>query len=379
MLEYDVVIAGGSIAGLITAREVARHGLNVLVLEEDSEIGTPEHCGGIVSLKALLELGVVPDGMIMYEIRGARIYSPSMKSIDIPAKNVVAIDRRRLDKHIAKQAIINGAEIEVRTSMQDYQVLDEYVKIKTNKSDINSKILVDARGCKVIMQDNAKGSIPSAQYEVVSKSLDSSIEVYFNNIKYPSFFAWIIPNGNYVARVGVAGKNINSANTLLEFLNAHYDKYSITKQIYAPIWINGASKGFVKGRVVRVGDAAGQTKPTTAGGIYSCGIAGIFAGNAIASAINHNNLTLLHKYEESWLGKFGKEFETMLLARRVFERLDNKAIDDIFNTLDDSTIKEISTTDFDFHSNALIRMIKVSKALSIAKSILGNEVRRLFG
>ncbi|MEM4325607.1 MAG: hypothetical protein QXE62_07585, partial [Candidatus Nitrosocaldaceae archaeon] len=94
---------------------------------------------------------------------------------------------------------------------------------------------------------------------------------------------------------------------------------------------------------------------------------------------NHNNLTLLHKYEESWLGKFGKEFETMLLARRVFERLDNKAIDDIFNTLDDSTIKEISTTDFDFHSNALIRMIKVSKALSIAKSILGNEVRRLFG
>ena len=55
---YDVVIAGGSIAGLLTAREIANDGHSVLVLEEGFEIGTPEHCGGLVSKKALNELGV---------------------------------------------------------------------------------------------------------------------------------------------------------------------------------------------------------------------------------------------------------------------------------------------------------------------------------
>ena len=45
MKEYDVVIAGGSISGLLTAREIARNGNSVLVLEENFEIGTPDHCG----------------------------------------------------------------------------------------------------------------------------------------------------------------------------------------------------------------------------------------------------------------------------------------------------------------------------------------------
>ena len=52
---YDAVIAGGSITGLLSAREIAKNGYSVLVLEEGFEIGTPEHCGGLVSKKALNE------------------------------------------------------------------------------------------------------------------------------------------------------------------------------------------------------------------------------------------------------------------------------------------------------------------------------------
>ena len=57
---YDAVIAGGSITGLLSAREIAKNGYSVLVLEEGFEIGTPEHCGGLVSKKALNELGIEP-------------------------------------------------------------------------------------------------------------------------------------------------------------------------------------------------------------------------------------------------------------------------------------------------------------------------------
>ena len=57
---YDVVVGGGSVAGLLSAREIASKGFSVLVIEEDYEIGTPEHCGGLVSIAGLEELGIVP-------------------------------------------------------------------------------------------------------------------------------------------------------------------------------------------------------------------------------------------------------------------------------------------------------------------------------
>ncbi|WP_394352566.1 NAD(P)/FAD-dependent oxidoreductase, partial [Candidatus Nitrosotalea sp. FS] len=58
-MDYDVVIAGGSVAGLLCAREIAGKGHSVLVIEEDSEIGTPEHCGGVVSIPAMDDLGII--------------------------------------------------------------------------------------------------------------------------------------------------------------------------------------------------------------------------------------------------------------------------------------------------------------------------------
>jgi len=53
MKKYDVIVAGGSISGLLAAREIAKKGYSVLVLEEGFEVGTPDHCGGLVSKSAL--------------------------------------------------------------------------------------------------------------------------------------------------------------------------------------------------------------------------------------------------------------------------------------------------------------------------------------
>ncbi|NHV96347.1 MAG: FAD-binding protein, partial [Thaumarchaeota archaeon] len=50
-VDYDVVIAGGGLAGLLAAREVASKGLNVAVFEEDLEIGVPDKCDGLVSMR----------------------------------------------------------------------------------------------------------------------------------------------------------------------------------------------------------------------------------------------------------------------------------------------------------------------------------------
>ncbi|MFQ5920631.1 MAG: NAD(P)/FAD-dependent oxidoreductase [Nitrososphaerales archaeon] len=388
--DYDVVIAGGSISGLLAAREIAGRGLSVLVVEEDMEIGTPEHCGGLISLNGMRNLGIIPSSSIMRNsVRRAEIFSPSGASflLDAEKQGVIAIDRRALDKQAANQARRNGAEIWLKCSMRSFDDDGEHsaqgangrVRVDTTSGRIECKVMVDARGCQPMIEKNRKGALLSAQYEIYANWITKDlVEVYFDQTRYPGFFSWIIPSGSDTARAGAAGRAINTSNALNSFLEEK-GRHAVVRKVFAPIWVLGPLDHFVNNRIVTIGDAAGQTKPTTAGGIYTCGMAGILAGRAIADAISERDLRLLQRYEREWLAIFKAEFERMLLARRVFEHLDNKAIDEIFAMVSSETIDEIAGGgDFDFHSKALSKLLSVEGAIKVAKTILGSEIRKLF-
>ena len=377
MDKYDVVIAGGSISGLLTAREVAKKGYSVLVLEEGFEIGTPDHCGGLVSKTALNDLEINPSEKI-YDcaINDASIFSPSGKMLEINSKNqqIISVDRRQLDKQAAYQAQKYGAKIIVNSSYKK----KTKEGVSTSIGDIDCKILVDCRGVGALVNNNRNGILLSAQYEVYADWIvNGHVEVYFDQIKYPGFFAWIIPSGNGIGKVGVAGKDINTSKTIEEFLKQK-GKYSTIRKIFSPIWINGPIKNFVSKDVVTVGDAAGQSKPTTAGGIYSCGMGGIMAGNAIAKYLETNDDFQLVQYQESWYSKFGKEFEKQQLARKVLQKIDNKTVDKIFDMITPEILSEISSKDdFDFHTASIIKLLGVRKSLVAAQNLVGSEIKRL--
>ena len=331
-MDYEVIVAGGSVSGLLCAREIASLGHSVLVIEEDYEVGTPEHCGGLVSISGIEELGVIPTrGTLDNKIRSASIISPGGKSFSLDARTqkVVVLDRRDFDKQIAHQAKNNGAEIQVKCSLKETK--DD--EVRTSEGIYKCKIVVDARGVSSLIHKDRDGILQSAQYEVYADWIEKDrIEVYFDEEKYPGFFAWIIPTNHDVAKVGVAGKGINAAVALEEFLKQK-GRHSIVRKVFAPIWIKGPIENFVTKNIVTIGDAAGQSKPTTAGGIYSCGLGGIFAGRAISKFLESGNESNLLEYQKIWSEKFGQEFQNMILARKILERLDNKAIDKIFESV----------------------------------------------
>ena len=161
MEEYDVVIAGGSISGLMSAREIAKGGYSVLVLEEGFEVGTPDHCGGLVSKSALNDMGIEPtqktfDSMI----NSALIFSPSGKQFEIDSKKqeVIVVNRRELDKQVARQAQQAGAEIRVKTSFKEKTKHG----VKTSVNEIACKILVDCRGVNTLINNQRDGILLSA-------------------------------------------------------------------------------------------------------------------------------------------------------------------------------------------------------------------------
>ncbi len=376
-MDYDVVIAGGSVAGLLCAREIAKNNHKVLVIEEDYEIGTPEHCGGVVSIPAMDDLGIIPmRATLDNKIRSAMIVAPSGKNfvLDARPQQVIVLDRREFDKQIAHQAQANGADIQVRTSLQE--ITNEGVR--TSEGKINCKIVVDARGVSSLIQKDRTGTLQSAQYEIMADWIDKEkIEVHLDQEKYPGFFAWVIPTRRDEAKIGVAGKGINPAVVMDEFLKTK-GKYSTLRKIFAPIWVKGPIKQFVSKNIVTVGDAAGQAKPTTAGGIYSSGIGGIFAGHAISEFLKTGKESSLERYQKRWNEKFGKEFENMLLARSLLERLDNKSINSLFDSITPKMLDEISQEgNFDFHTSSVAKMLGVKGSVKAMQTILGNELRRL--
>jgi len=374
---YDVIIAGGSVAGLICAREVAKNNHSVLVIEEDYEIGTPEHCGGLVSTAGLEELGIIPFRKTFdHLIDSAEIHAPNGNSFTINSKKqkVAEISRRELDKQLAHQAQKNGAVIKVRNSFQE--ITDK--GIRTNEGEIECTIFVDARGVSSLIHKDRTGILSSAQYEIYADWIKKGkVEVFLDQEKYPGFFAWVIPSDEGKGKVGVAGKGINVAEAIEKFLQTK-GNYSTVRKIYAPIWIKGPIEEFVNGKTVTVGDAAGQAKPTTAGGIYSSGIGGMYAGQAISKYLESKKRSDLEEYQKRWTDKFGKEFEKQLFARKILERLDNNTINKLFESVTPEIIKEISEKDdFDFHTGSIVKLLGIKGSLKTAQAIIGGEFKKL--
>jgi len=376
-VSYEVVIAGGSVAGLLCAREIASKGFSVLVIEEDYEIGTPEHCGGLVSLAGLAELGIIPFRKTFdHMIETAEIIAPNGNKFTINSKKqkVIEISRRELDKQIAFQAQKNGAVIKVRTSFQE--ITD--TGIRTKDGEIDCKIFVDARGVSSLIHKDRTGIISSAQYEIYADWIKKGkVKVMFDQEKYPGFFAWVIPSNEGKGKVGVAGRGINVSEVLDEILKEN-GIHSTIRKIYAPIWIKGPIKNFVDGKTVIIGDAAGQAKPTTAGGIFTSGMGGVYAGEAIAKFLKTNNQTDLDEYQKRWTERFGKEFEKQNFARKLLERIDNQTINKLFETITPEIIKDISEKDdFDFHTSSIIKLLGMKGSIKTAQALIGVEFKKL--
>ena len=373
-MRYDVLVAGGSIAGLLCAREAALGGRSVLVVEQDHEIGTPQHCGGLVSRDALDYLGVVPSvRMLGNPIRVARLVAPGGAVVEVASNGrVVEVDRRELDKYVASQAQRAGAVIRTGVSFRG----ESSGVAKTTIGDVECRVVVDARGAASLGRGSQMMS--SVQCEVQAGWIRRGVvSVMVDQRTYPGFFAWVIPSASGRGKVGVAGRRINAGQAMKALLD-RLGGGSVFRSIAAPIWVGGPIPEFIRGNVVTVGDAAGQAKPTTGGGIYSGGAGGMLAGRAISKYLDSGRTEDLD-YKGAWMAKFGEEFEAQRVARRMLERLDNASIDQLVAGISPDLISGVADGDFDFHTGAILSLLGVRGTVGAVGAVTASELRRAAG
>jgi len=321
----DVAVVGAGPMGLYIAAQVAKEGYEVAVFEEHSEIGVPTHCSGLFSTRIF---DIVGKFAVLHPAKRARIFAPNGSVLHIGDSRIhgYVVDRVEFDRKLASMAIKNGADIFLKERVKKIK----YPAIQTWNRAWKAKIIVGADGINSVVRRslNVKAQKLIGAAQVVAKYDFEDVEgvdIFVGNKIAPGFFGWVIPLEEGLARIGVAsyGNSWSNLRVLLNRLNAK------------PLSIGGGgipigtvSRTHFRG-IILVGDAAGQVKATSGGGVYPGLRAAQCAVSALKKALEMGDFENLEEYERCWKRTIGKELANALKIHKFYRKL----TDEDFNQL----------------------------------------------
>jgi geranylgeranyl reductase family protein len=371
----DVAVVGAGPAGLITARNLAAAGHDVVVLEEHAEIGIPVHCTGLLGAEAFDELDL-PRRAILTTTHATRFISADGNSVLVDAERVRAsiVDRGVFDQMMADGARAAGAEIRSSARVRGIQVDADGVTISGDgeHASVRARACVVACGASYRFNRALGFGVPpmfvqSAQLEAPFDGPDT-IEVHLGRERAPGGFAWVVPftrGDRSFNRVGMLCDN-NASPRFAAFAKRVREQYAAADDEWPEARMKILPLAPVPrtytDRVVAVGDAAGLVKPTTGGGIYYGLVSGHLAAETLDSALREDRLSesRLKSYETAWRGRLGAEIRTALAFRSLVSRLNDRAID---STVELARIDGIvpllkQTADFNFHRRSALTLLR---------------------
>jgi len=366
---YDVVVVGGGPAGAVAAKAAAEAGARVLLLEGRREIGRPVQCTGLLSVRGFEAAGADRD-VILREIRGVFAHAPDGRRIALesPRTHAYVIDRARFDEELARRAQEAGVEIKLKAQAVGYDSGCVYIKADGHKFAVETKVLIGADGPKSGVARWA--GLPLPQKTIIALQAvipyeperEDYVEIYVGRALAPNFFAWVVPAHPGYARVGLGTDEGSRARAYLDrWLKERFPRCEVVEFNAGAIPIGPAERTVAPG-VLLVGDAAGQTKPTSGGGIYTGVSCAKIAGEVAARAALSGDASeaSLSEYEQRWRKLFERELRFGMLVHQMLCSLSDDDLNKIFLAADHPAILELLSEhgDIDYPSRAAKALLK---------------------
>jgi len=403
-MDYDVVVVGAGPVGSTAARYAAKHGAKVLLVEEHASIGSPVGCTGLLSTKAVAECDVRPsDEFVFNSVRGAFVHAPDGQCLPIDGKTTKAhvVSRKNLDRTLATLAVEEGVELSLRTTVVGLEKAgNSPVKLKVLRNgkpeNINAGVVIGADGVKSRIAryaglGMAERVLPGVQFEAPYASDDSAFVELFPGSQAPGFFAWTVPLNERISRIGLAvePKLLGQGETPISCLKKFLDSNPHVKVRYGGGMLDFVVGGIPIGPpektstdgVLVVGDAAGQAKPTSGGGVYPGALAAKIAGRVAAEAALEGDTGSgrLSEYDRLWRKALGKELEIGMKVHDHIGKLEDRQLNELIASLNKASILDTITEygDMDHPSVVLKKLMLSGNSLRLMKAF-GTFVRTLF-
>lgn len=340
-----IVVVGGSAAGLYTAAAVARGGGNVRVLESKPNL-EPASRTLIVTSHFREQAGPCGAESIVNEIRRFELFTDGRSAQIALSQPDLIIERRRLICGLAREARQAGVKFSFDTRFLELSANERGLSLKIESGghheELFAKSLVAADGASSRTARAAgwpaQETVPLVQ-AIVNLPKDcrrDTARVWFVPDDTPYFY-WLIPESAERAAFGVIGENgRDTARCLERFLEKKGMEPLEWQGARIPVYHNWTPirRRVGKSHVYVVGDAAGQVKVSTVGGI----VTGFRGARAVAQA-------LLGRDSARELFGLRRELETHWLLRRTMHHFEQKhysMLVDLLNAATQHTLHEIT-------------------------------------
>src|SRR6266446_1513740 len=290
--EREVIVVGGSAAGLFTAASVARGGRRVRVLESKPQF-EPAPRTLIVTDHFRHQMGASARESIINEIRRFELFTDGRSAQVSLTKPDLIIERSRLISALAGEAERAGASLSFDTRFlgigPNARGLRLEVESGGKREELHADSVVGADGAASRVA-RASGwppveTVPLVQ-AIVRLPKDCSPDttrVWFVPDDTPYFY-WLIPESAERGALGVIGEHGSDTKRCFErFLEKRHLEPLEWQGARIPVyrrWVR-FKRRVGKGNVYLVGDAAAQVKVSTVGGI----VTGFRGAHAVAESI----------------------------------------------------------------------------------------------
>lgn len=373
MTKYDIVIVGAGPIGSYTAYLLADKGFDVCLLDEKTEIGKDVICAGVIGKEAFKRFDL-PTKSILSRIDSATFISPTKTKLEYKPEEVFAyiVDREKFDRGILKSAQRVGVDLHLKQRVTTIEKKSSrYYTVVTSKRKYKTRIIVLATGINYALNKKAGLGKPShflygSQIELPISFSKSNVEIHIGTSFAPGSFGWVIPAGANTSRIGILlnRKTKPWLKKMLEHrLNISVAKLRDEELKTKPIAF-GPVKRSVKNNILAVGEAAGQMKTTTGGGIFFGLICSEIAVEKITDTLR--NGTSLSDYETTWRSVLASEIDIGIVMRKIATKLSDEDLENLFRFVKKNRFWVnflMPRINFDYHSNVIYFCIKSFGAL----------------
>jgi digeranylgeranylglycerophospholipid reductase len=337
---FDVAVIGAGPVGSMAAKYAAKAGASTILLEEHAVAGWPVQCAGLLGLEAMAESELPAASFILRGMLGATVYSPGGARLDFKAKARKAwvVDRRLFDRAMLARALQEGADLRLRSSVRQIRREKEgNVLSLAGGEEISARIVISAEGVSALLARRAGIAQPqmilSGAQVLAPFAVEDPEKVEVHLGQAPGLFAWVVPLDGSFARIGLCARD-QGCERLRAFLKTDI----IAKRLQgSPVALNvgglpmGPPAATAVEGLLAVGDAAGQVKPTSGGGIYPGLVAAKIAGGVAAAAAleGDGSAERLGEYDRLWRAALGSELEMGMKMNRMLSKMGISEIDEL--------------------------------------------------